>query len=220
MTAHADRPDLELFVDGFWISPYAMSAFVALTEKQLPFAATEVKLDAGQQHEPAFVQRSLTGRVPVLRHGDYYLSESQAIGEYLAETFPFPNHPRLFPADFKERSRARQLMAWIRSDLMPIREERATHTMFYERAKQPLSEAGRAAATRVLRVAEALVGDGRKSLFADWCIADADFGFFLMRLVLNGDQVPAGVRDYAVAQWERPSMRAFCEHPRGVFCPY
>ncbi len=212
--------ELELFVDGFWISPYALSAFVALTEKQLPFVATEVRLDAGDQRVPAFVASSLTGRVPVLRHDDFCLSESQAIGEYLAETFPYPNHPRLFPADFKERGRARQLMAWIRSDLMPIREERATHTMFYARATAPLSTAGQAAATRLLRVAEQLVGDGRKTLFENWCLADADLGFFLMRLVLNGDPVPEGVRAYAEAQWLRPSVRAFCEHTRGPYQPY
>lgn len=212
--------ELELFVDGFWSSPYALSAFVALTEKQLPFTSTEVRLHAGDQREPAFVSRSLTGRVPVLRHDDYYLSESQAIGEYLAETFPYPNHPRIFPADFKERGRARQLMAWIRSDLMPIRDERATHTMFYARATAPLSTAGQAAAARVLRVAEQLVGDGRKTLFENWCLADADFGFFLMRLVLNGDPVPDGVRAYAEAQWQRPSVRAFCERPRAPYQPY
>ena len=32
-------------------------------------------------------------------------------------------------------------MAWVRSDLMPIREERSTTTMFYERATKPLSPA-------------------------------------------------------------------------------
>lgn len=213
-------PDLELFVDGFYISPYALSAFVALTEKQLPFSMTEVHLDAGDQRRPEYVAHSLTGRVPMLRDGDFYLAESQAIGEYLAETYPFPDHPRLFPADLKQRALSRQLMAWIRSDLMPIREERATHTMFYERATAPLSPAGIAARDRVVAVAERLVGDGRKTLFDAWCLADSDFGFFLMRLVLNGDAVPAAVRAYAEAQWQRPSMRAFCERPRAPFRPY
>ena len=43
--------------------------------------------------------------------------------------FPAPTHPPLLPALPQPRARARQLLAWIRSDLMPIREERATHTM-------------------------------------------------------------------------------------------
>lgn len=42
-------------------------------------------------------------------------------------------------------------MAWLRSDLMPLREERSTLTMLYEehRAKTPLSEKGEQAAQKV-----------------------------------------------------------------------
>jgi glutathione S-transferase len=211
---------ITLHVDGFWISPYALSAFVALEEKGLPYTVREWHLEKNEHKDAAFATPSLTGRVPALQHDAFWLSESQAIGEYLAETFPFPGYPRLFPADFKERATSRQLMSWIRSDLMPIREQRATHTMFYERAKTPLDKDGQAAAARVLNVAERLVGDGRKSLFENWCLADADFGFFLMRLVLNGDPVPAGVRKYAETQWQRPSNQKFVDRPRAPYVPY
>ncbi|MCC6812336.1 MAG: glutathione transferase [Deltaproteobacteria bacterium] len=211
---------LSLDVDAFWISPYALSSFVALEEKGLTFTTREVHLEKNEQLASDFQHKSLTGRVPVLRHGEYTLSESQAIGEYIAETFPAPDYPRLFPADLKERGRARQLMAWIRSDLMPIREERATHTMFYVRANKPLSDAGRTAMDRVVRVAEALVGDGRRNLFKEWCLADTDFGFFLMRLVLNGDPVPAKVRGYAEAQWHRPSMQKWIDRQRIPYVAY
>lgn len=211
---------LRLDVDTFWISPYALSAYVALVEKGLTFTTHEVHLETGEQRSAQYRATSLTGRVPVLHHGSFALSESQAIGEYLAETFPAPDYPRLFPADLKQRGRARQLMAWIRSDLMPVREERSTTTMFYERANKPLSDAGRAAATRVLTVAETLVGDGRKTLFDSWCLADTDFGFFLMRLVLNGDDVPAKVRAYAEAQWQRPSVQKWVDRKRAAYVPY
>ena len=111
-------------------------------------------------------------------------------------------------------------MAWIRSDLMPIREERGTQTMFCPTETKPLSAAGEAARQRVVAVADELVGDGRKTLFDQWCLADADFGFFLMRLVLHRDPMPDAVRAYAEAQWQRPSMRAFCDRPREPFRPY
>jgi glutathione S-transferase len=211
---------LSLDVDTFWISPYALSAFVALHEKGLAFTTREIHLEQREQQSAEFMAKSLTGRVPVLRHGEYTLAESQAIGEYLAETFPAPDYPRLFPADLKERGTSRMLMAWIRSDLMPIREERSTATMFYERANKPLSDKGRAAADRVLRVAEKLVGDGRKNLFHDWCLADTDFGFFLMRLVLNGDPVPAKVRAYAEGQWARPAVRKWVDRKRAPYVAY
>jgi len=211
---------LILHVDSYYISPYALSAFVALEEKTLPYSIREWHLEKKENHDADYTLHSLTGRIPALQHGSFWLSESQAIGEYLAESFPFPGYPRLFPADFKERATSRQLMSWIRSDLMPIREERPTHTMFFETSKTPLSAAGQEAAARVLKVAERLVGDGRKSLFADWCLADADFGFFLMRLVLNGDPVSAGVRQYAETQWQRPSVQKFVERPRTPYISY
>jgi hypothetical protein len=81
---------ISLDVDSLWISPYALSAFVALSEKGLSFTKREVHLEKQEHKASDFIDRSLTGRVPVLRHGDFYLAESQAIGEYLAETFPAP----------------------------------------------------------------------------------------------------------------------------------
>jgi glutathione S-transferase len=211
---------LTLYVDRFWISPYALSSYVALKEKGLPFDVQEVGLDRRDHHEPAYQQASITGRVPSLRHGDFWLSESSAIAEYLAETFPFPKHPRIFPEDLRQRGRCRQIMAWVRSDLMPIREERPTTTLFYERANTPLSPEGERAAERLLRAAALLIPDGRTTLFDTWCIADADFGLMLQRLNLNGHPLPPKVKAYAEAQWQRPSVRSFIERERAAYVPY
>ena len=42
----------------------------------------------------------------------------------------------------------------------------------------------------------------------------------LQRLVANGTKVPAKLHDFALHQWQRPSIRAFVEHPRKPFVPY
>src|SRR5260370_32460081 len=123
-------PMLTLYIDDHWVRPEAFSSFVALREKKLDFEIDEVSLPKREQYAPAYRGSSLTGRVPSLRHDDYWLSESSAINEYLAEAFPFPKHPRIFPEDLKERPRARQLIAWARSGLMPIREHRGTASAF------------------------------------------------------------------------------------------
>ncbi len=209
---------LTLTVDRFWISPYAFSAYVALVEKGLPFEVVELGLDRKDHHAPDYVKGSLTGRVPALRHGDYWLSESQAITEYVAEMFPFPGHARIFPADLRERGRARQLMSWIRSDLMPIRDERPTTTIFYQPSKTPLSPAGERAAANLLRVAEQLIHG--KTLFEEWCIADADFALMLNRLVANGHAVPEKIRAYVKANWERPSAQQFIVRERPAYVAY
>jgi glutathione S-transferase len=111
-------------------------------------------------------------------------------------------------------------MAWLRSDLMAIREERSTVTMFYERATTPLSPAGQAAARQLLHVAELVVPDGATSLFGDWSTADADLAFMLQRLILNGHPVTEKLRAFADGQWARPSVRAFVERPRAPYVPY
>ena len=213
-------PALTLYVDGFWISPYAFSAFVALEEKGVPYTAKELALQKKEHHDPSYQAASLTGRVPSLRDGDFWLSESSAIGEYLEDKYPPPKHPALFPADVQERARCRQLMAWVRSDLMPIREERATHTMFYQRTTTPLSKAGEAAATRVVQAAEHLIRDGKTTLFKAWCLADADFGMMLQRLNLNGYPLSPKVKAYAEAQWARPSAKKFVDRKRPPYVPY
>lgn len=211
---------LVLSTDGFWISPYVFSCFVAMREKGLAFETVSVPLQDGAQRRPEYRDRTLTARVPALDHGDFTVAESSAILEYLEETFPPPAYPRIFPADVRDRARARQVVSWIRSDLMPVREERSTHTMFYERATTPLSDAGRRAAEKLLRVSEALVPSGGGPLFGAWSIADSDLAFMLHRLILAGDDVPARIRDWAAAQWKRPSVKEFCDRPRPPYVAY
>lgn len=211
---------LTLYVDRLWISPYVYSALVALEEKGLPYEVKPVALEKGEQRVPAYRDASLMGKVPALQHGDYWLTESLAIAEYVEETFPSPKHPRLFPENLQERGRARQLMMWIRSDLLPIREERSTNTMFYERANKPFSEKAQKAAEELIRIAGQVIPEGRTTLFNAWCLADADLGFMLQRLNLNGDPLPPKLKAYAEAQWSRPSARKFVEYARPPYVPY
>jgi glutathione S-transferase len=208
-----------LYGDKLWSSPYVHTCFVALKEKAIPFEVKIVSLGSGE-HKKGEMTKALTGRVPTIDHDGFWLAESSAIVDYLEDAFP--NAPRVLPADVKQRARARQILAWVRSDLMPIREERSTSTMFYasQRAKTPLSDAGRAAKEKLLRVAGELVLDAKANLFDAWSIADADLAFMLQRLVLNGDDVPTKLRDWANAQWSRPSIRAFVDHARPEYEPY
>lgn len=197
---------ITLYIDSNYVSPYAMWAFVALKEKRLPFALKTVDLAAKQHHETGYEHLTLTGKVPALVHGDFALAESSAIIEYLEDVFP---SPPVLPADAKHRARARQLQAWIRSDLMALREERPTTVIFKAPVDKPLSEAGRAAADRLVRVAASLLGGGAGQLFGDWCIADTELALTLNRLVANGDAVPENLRRYVQAQWARPSVQAW-----------
>ena len=203
-----------LYAEPLWDSPYVFSAFVALREKRLAFEARELDLKRGDQREPDYRDRSLTARVPSIDHQGFFLSESLAIIEYLEEQFPAPVHPRLLPAGVRDRARARQVLAWLRSDLQALREERPTTTMFFERVSAPLGASARAAADKLLRVADQLIPAGEGALFGAFSMADADLTFMLHRLILNADAVPDRVRHYAAAIWGRPSVQAFVAQKR------
>ena len=200
-----------LYVDARFVSPYAMSVFVALHEKGLPFEIATLDLAAKANQEPHFVATSLTRRVPTLVHNGFSLSESSAICEYLDEVFP---GTPLYPAESHNRARARQIQAWLRSDLMPIRQQRPTEVVFYGPAKSPLSAEALASAEKLFSVAESLLPANAENLFNEWCIADVDLALMLNRLVLNGDQVPARLATYAQRQWQRPSVQLWVNQKR------
>ncbi len=203
---------LVLYIDGNFVSPYAMWAYVALKEKRLPFSLKPVDLAAKQHLDAGYASLSLTAKVPTLVHGDFALAESSAIIEYMEDAFPAPAHAPLYPADAQLRARARQLQAWIRSDLMALREERPTTVIFKAPEQKPLTEAGRAAADKLIRVATSLIGEGADNLFGQWCIADTELALTLNRLVANGDAVPENLKRYVQVQWARPSVQAWLRH--------
>jgi glutathione S-transferase len=202
---------LLLYVDTLYASPYAMSAFVALCEKGLAFDVKPLNLEAQENHEGGFAAASLTRRVPTLVHDGFSLSESSAIAEYLEELFP---EPPIYPRDPRARARARQIQAWLRSDLIPIRQERSTEVLFYKTTDAPLSAQAKASAEKLFAAANALLAPDSANLFGKWCIADTDLALMLNRLVLNGDAVPEKLASYARHQWQRPSVRLWVRHER------
>ncbi|MDN0083563.1 glutathione transferase [Crenobacter sp. SG2305] len=208
------EPRLLLYVDAQLASPYAMAAFVTLTEKQLPFEMRRVDLNAAEHLEPDYAAVSLTRRIPTLVDGDFRLSESSAITEYLEERFGAPAYRPVYPQTLRERALARQVQAWLRSDFMPIREERSTEVVFFGPTDAPLSATARSAADKLLAAAEHLLPVGAANLFGDWSIADTELALMLNRLLLNGDAVPERLATYARQQWQRPSVQSWLALPR------
>ena len=203
------EPTITLWSDSDFFSPYVMSAYVALQEKGLPFTLKTVDLDKGEQQEKGWTGYHLTRRVPVLEIEGFELSESSAIDEYLEERFAPPEYERIYPHDLQKRARARQVQAWIRSDLMPIREERGTDVIFAGAKKAPLSAAGQQSAAKLFALAGELLAHGKPNLFGEWCIADADLALMINRLAMHGDAVPERLADYAAFQWQRSSVQRY-----------
>ncbi len=205
---------LVLWGDSLWESPYVFSVFVALEEKGLPYEVRLLSLASGETRGEDYAARSITGRVPALQHGEFWLSESSAIEEYLEEAFPPPQWPRLYPADPLQRARARQVQAWLRSDLLPLRQARPTRSLFLGEKVKPLPPDARESAERLCRAAEQFVGPSGTSMFGTFSIADVDLALALQRLVHNGDPVPERLHRFAQGVWARAAVRKYVDHPR------
>ncbi|MEO8641295.1 glutathione transferase [Pseudomonas sp.] len=205
---------LKLYVGADFVSAFAMSAFVALKEKQLSFELVTLDLKARENYQTSYRDLSLTCKIPTLIHQGFALSESSAIAEYLEEIAP--GHNRLLPLDIKQRARARQLQAWLRSDLLVIRKERPADLIYFGKKDNPLSDDALAAVDRLFFVADRLLEGGAEHLFGDWSIADTDLAIMLNRLVANGDQVPSRLAAYVRRQWDRDSVRAWMDIERAA----
>ncbi|BCX66251.1 glutathione transferase [Pseudomonas izuensis] len=203
---------LQLYVGADFVSAFAMSAFVALKEKQLSFELVTVDLKTRENYKATYHDLSLTNKIPTLVHEGFALSESSAIAEYLDELSP--GSKKLLPHDIRQRARARQLQAWLRSDLLVVRKERPFDLVYFGKKDNPLSDEARAAVDRLFFVADRLLQEGAEHLFGDWSIADTDLAIMLNRLVANGDPVPSRLVAYVHRQWDRDSVRAWMDIER------
>lgn len=200
-------PTITLWSDACFFSPYAMSVYVALSEKGIPFSVKRVDLAAAENQQPAYGEISLTRRVPTLQLDQFLLSESSAIAEYLEERFPAPEFERLYPRDVEKRAKAREIQAWLRSDFMPIRQQRPTEVLFAGERFAALDAAGLQSAKKLIAAVERLLPYGQQNLFGEWSIADTDLAVMINRLALHGDPLPQHVADYADFQWQRASVQ-------------
>jgi glutathione S-transferase len=210
---------LALYVDGYFVNQWDASCIVALEEKQLSYSTARGLLRDGRGVTPALVGFTKLARVPAMQHGDLWLTESTAIIEYLEETFPPPAYPRLLPADPHARARARQWMAFVRTDLWALRNERSWWMCVYPEPQQrPLSGEAAREATELVAVVERLAIAGELDP-AHWNIAHADLALTLLRLGRTDYPLPDAARAFLDAAVQRPSLRAYIEHPRPPFRP-
>jgi glutathione S-transferase len=106
------------------------------------------------------------------------------------------------------------VQAFVRSDVMALREERPTSTFFDADRPAPLTASGRAAAERLVRIAGRFLPEGAEHVAGDFTIADADLALMLQRLVSNGDPCPDRLAAYARRVFRRPSIREWLSHTK------
>lgn len=91
------------------LSPFSRKVRLCLAEKKIEVELVEERY---WEQSPEFLRRNPAGTIPVLKHGNLMMSDSQAICEYLEETNPTPP---LMPRDPEGRYEVRRLVAWFDS---------------------------------------------------------------------------------------------------------
>jgi len=225
-TGHEEN--MKFFIDDLRLSPYTYSVLSALIEKGAPYEMKEVSFADNRSVTPAFAGRTFTDLIPAIDDDGFVLSESLAILEYLEEKYPAPQYASIHPAKRSERAHARMLLSWYRCGMQALRKERSTETVFYPEARRPdgkplppLSAEAREEVADLATCLKTILKPGAPYLFGDrWSIADTETALMLHRLILNGDELDPGLREYAESLWNRPSIQEFVEHPRKPFRSY
>ncbi|HEX2593060.1 MAG TPA: glutathione S-transferase family protein [Rhizomicrobium sp.] len=94
---------------GFPLSPRAFKVLFAAHQMDVPYEFAIVNFATGDNRTPGFTKMNPNQRMPVLEHDGFYLWESNAIVNYLAEQKPDAGY---LPADAKARATTQQWQFW------------------------------------------------------------------------------------------------------------
>ena len=144
---------------GIAISNYYNKVKFALLEKNIPF----VEEHLGPSQTEAMLSRSPLGKVPFIKTSDGYLSESQAILEYLEDAFP--DNP-LYPTDAFQRGKCREFIQHIELNVELIARRLYSEAIFGGKVSQETKDEVRA------KLEIGLAGLGRLLTLSPYALGD------------------------------------------------
>lgn len=206
---------MQLLIGNKNYSSWSMRAWVLMREFDIPFDEVMIRLDdmgADSAFKRAVGTVSPAGRVPVLVDDDgFAVWDTLAIAETLAERFPALG---LWPADARQRARARCLCAEMHSGFGALR------GAFPMNIEASLPEVGRrilagqpAVAADLARIVQmweqALAASGGPFLFGTFGIVDAYFAPVTFRITTYALPVPSDIEAYVQRVQATRSVRAW-----------
>jgi glutathione S-transferase len=112
---------VKLYIGNKNYSSWSMRPWVLLRQAGIPFEEIKVLFDSfapESNFKQTMLKMSPRGQVPVLVDGDLVVTDTLAIAEYLAESFPEKN---LWPVDKIARAKARMACAEMHSGFTALR---------------------------------------------------------------------------------------------------
>jgi len=208
---------LQLFIGNKNYSSWSMRPWVLMRQAGIPFEEVLIRFDSFEA-DSVFKQRAKAvnplGKVPALVDDGFAVWDSLAIAEYLAEHFP---GKQLWPADARQRARARSVCAEMHSGFSALR----NHCPMNIEASLPdtgallwRDQAGlRADVARLesmwCELLAAQPADGL--LFGQFTIADAFFAPVCTRIRTYALPVSAPVRAYVDRVLALPGVKAWID---------
>lgn len=172
-----------LELHSYWRSSASYRVRCALNLKKLPYDIVPVHLvrDGGQQHSAQYRALNPQGLVPTLVDGDFALTQSLAIFQYLEELHPTP---ALVPSDRRLRARQWAFCNVIACELHPLQNLRVlgylsgtlqiSDAQKNEWLRHWISE-GMTALAKLLPSAERAYTFGDQPTYADCCLVPQAF---------------------------------------------
>lgn len=204
---------LQLVIGNKNYSSWSMRPWVLMRQLGIVFDERKLRFDfaEGSDFRRQVAAISPAGLVPVLLDDGFAVWDTLAIAEYLAERFP---QAGVWPADAKQRARARSLCAEMHGGFGALRRHCA---MNIEAALPDVGQrlwAEQPALQRdVARLesmwAEALDASGGPFLFGEFCAADAFYAPVCTRLVSYALPVSDATRAYVRRVLAAPGVAAW-----------
>jgi glutathione S-transferase len=210
---------MQLLIGNKNYSSWSMRPWVLMTQAGIAFDEVMLRFDGfgpDSAFKKAMLQRTPTGRVPVLIDDGFAVWDTLAIAETLAEKYPAL---QLWPADARARARARSICAEMHAGFGALR----SHCPMNIEASLPEvgrrlfdeQPAVRADLARIVAMwTELLQTHGGPMLFGRFSIADATFAPVVMRLATYALPVPAVVADYMARVQALPAVARWCREAR------
>ena len=205
---------MQLYIGNKNYSSWSMRPWVLMKQAGIAFDEVKLRFDAfspDSQFKTELARHTPAGKVPVLVDDGFAVWDTLAIAEYLAEKFP--TH-RLWPADARQRARARSVSAEMHSGFGALRNHFGMNieARLPEVGARVLAEQAdvRKDVARIVQLwTELLEAHGGPMLFGSFSIADAFFAPVVMRFVTFGVPVPAPVAAYIERVRALPGVAAW-----------
>ena len=209
---------LKLYIGNKNYSSWSMRPWVLMTQAGIPFEEVMVRFGADFSSPDSAFKKTVrpinpAGTVPFLVDGAIVVSDTLAIAEYLAESFP---EKVLWPTDKARRAQARSACAEMHAGFRAIRSHCGMNVEadLAPRGRVLMRDRSdvRADLARLIELWDGLLAQhGGPMLFGDFSIADAYFAPVASRLKTYALPVPPAIAAYVARVHALPSVRAWTD---------